>query len=138
MTVPMSSDVERAVRASRGPETRTPEFRAVRARDNPSQDQRRVTAMVLNDLLEEDPIRGEVRVDGVRVDFHWWNRLGTGVEIDLKRGRFEPREGVEGGLVVPLPPWTNGRFGEEDELPRDRVLADSGRRASGDTRGPRR
>ncbi|MFY1679313.1 YunG family protein [Streptomyces sp. WMMC905] len=138
MTVPMSSDVERAVLASRGPETRTSEFRAVRARDNPSQDQCGVTAMVLNDPLGEEPIRGEVRVDGVRVDFPWWNRLGMGVEIDLKRGQFEPREVVAGGVVVPRPPWTNGRLGEEDELLRDRVMADSGSRASGDTRGLRR
>lgn len=124
MTPLLLSDVERAVRGSWSAETCTPEFRARRTGDNPARDQCGVTAMVLNDLLGGEPIRGEVHVGGERVDHHWWNRLSTGTEIDLTRERFGPEEVVTGGVVVPRPPATEWRrLREEYELLlRDRVL----------------
>ncbi|EST21265.1 hypothetical protein N566_27605 [Streptomycetaceae bacterium MP113-05] len=79
--------------------------------------------MVLNDLLGGELVRGEVHVDSQRVDYHWWNRLGTGTEIDLTREQFEPHEVVTGGIVVPRPPVTElRRLREEYELLRDRVV----------------
>ncbi|UCM87894.1 YunG family protein [Streptomyces marincola] len=115
------ADVERAVRASWGADTCTPEYRARWTPDNPARDQCGVTAMVLNDLLGGDLLRGEVRVAGQRTDFHWWNRLGMGVEIDLTREQFAPDEIVTEGVVIPRPP-TIVRLREEYELLRDRVL----------------
>jgi hypothetical protein len=67
-------------------------------------------------------MRGEVHVDGERVDLHWWNHLGLGVEVDLTREQFRPEEIVVGGVVVPRPP-TIRRLREEYELLRERVLA---------------
>jgi hypothetical protein len=56
------------------------------------------------------------------VDFHWWNRLGLGVEVDLTREQFRPDEVVVGGVVIARPS-TIRRLREEYELLRERVLA---------------
>ncbi|MEU3405126.1 hypothetical protein ABZ766_14470 [Streptomyces sp. NPDC006670] len=118
------TDIERAVRASWSAETCTPEYRSRWTRDNPARDQCGVTAMVLNDLLGGEVVRGEVHVDGVRVDYHWWNRLGAGVDVDLTREQFGPHETVTGGVVIPRPPVAEwGRLVAEYELLRGRVLA---------------
>ncbi|MGV9282991.1 YunG family protein [Streptomyces sp. NPDC003730] len=121
MTPLLLTDIEQAVRASWSAETCTPEYRSRWTGDNPARDQCGVTAMVLNDLLGGELIRGEVHVGGERVDYHWWNRLGMGVEIDLTREQFGPRETVVGGVVVPRPAEIR-RLREEYELLRDRVL----------------
>ncbi|MFF3614891.1 hypothetical protein [Streptomyces sp. NPDC002580] len=123
MTPLLLSDIERAVRSSWSAETCTPEFRSRWSPDNPARDQCGVTAMVLNDLLGGELIRGEVHVDGERVDHHWWNRLGTDIEIDLTREQFGPEETVTGGVIVARPPVTEWRrLREEYELLRDRVM----------------
>ncbi|MEU9522595.1 hypothetical protein [Streptomyces sp. NPDC048224] len=121
MTPLLLTDIEQAVRASWSAETCTPEYRSRWTGDNPARDQCGVTAMVLNDLLGGELIRGEVHVGGERVDYHWWNRLGMGVEIDLTREQFGPRETVVGGVVVCRPAEIR-RLREEYELLRDRVL----------------
>ncbi|MEU8548083.1 hypothetical protein AB0C81_13965 [Streptomyces roseoverticillatus] len=115
------TDIEGAVRSSWGVDTCTPEYRSRWTPDNPARDQCGVTALILNDLLGGDLIRGEVRVGGVQTDFHWWNRLGEGVEIDLTREQFRPEEIVTGGVVIPRPPEIK-RLREEYELLRARVL----------------
>jgi hypothetical protein len=119
------TDIERAVRDSWGADTSTPEFRSQWSPDNPRRDRCGVTALVINDLLGGDLVRGEVHVDGERVDFHWWNRLGLGVEVDLTREQFRPEEIVVDGVVIARPP-TIHRLCEEYELLRERVSA-SGR-----------
>ncbi|MEU9359198.1 hypothetical protein AB0D35_13995 [Streptomyces sp. NPDC048301] len=121
------TDIEAAVRASWGADTTTPEYRDRWKPDNPARDQCGVTAMVLNDLLGGELIRGEVLVDGVRVDYHWWNRLGMGVEIDLTREQFEAHETVSGGVVIERPQEIV-RLREEYELLRARVLETLGAR----------
>lgn len=123
MTPLLLTDIERAVRSSWSAETCTPEFRSRWTKVNPARDQCGVTAMVLSDLLGGELIRGEVHVNGERVDYHWWNRLGMGIEIDLTREQFGPEEIVTGGIVISRPPMTEGsRLRQEYELLRDRVL----------------
>lgn len=123
MTPLLLTDIERAVRSSWSAETCTPGFRSRWTKDNPARDQCGVTAMVLNDLLGGELIRGEVHVNGERVDYHWWNRLGMGIEIDLTREQFGPDETVTGGIVIPRPPVTEWRrLREEYELLRDSVM----------------
>ncbi|MFF9342605.1 MULTISPECIES: hypothetical protein [unclassified Streptomyces] len=123
MTPLLLSDIERAVRDSWSAETCTPESRSRWTGDNPARDQCGVTAMVVNDLLGGELLRGEVHVDGVRVDYHWWNRLGAGVEIDLTREQFGPGETVTAGTVVPRPPFAEWRrLHAEYTLLRERVL----------------
>ncbi|NNJ03157.1 hypothetical protein HHX38_03235 [Streptomyces sp. PKU-MA01144] len=129
MTPLLLTDIERAVRDSWSAETCTPESRSRWTEDNPARDQCGVTALVLNDLLGGELIRGEVHVGGERVDYHWWNRLGRGIEVDLTREQFGPEEIVTGGVVIPRPPVTEPhRLRQEYELLRDRVLDKLGRR----------
>ena len=117
------SDIERAVRASWGADACPPEDRSGWTPDNPARGQCGVTAMVVNDLMGGELIRGEVRVDGERTDYHWLNRLGMGVEIDLTREQFGPEEIVTAGVVVPRTPAASWRrLREEYELLRSRVL----------------
>lgn len=120
MTPLLLTDIEEAVRSSWDAATCTPEYRSRWSPDNPARDQCGVTAMVVNDLLGGELIRGEVHVDGEQTDYHWWNRLGMGVEIDLTREQFGPHETVTGGTVIARPPRL-GRLREEYELLRDRV-----------------
>ncbi len=114
------TDIERAVRSSWGADTCTPEFRAHWTPGNPARDQCGTTALVVNDLLGGELLRGEVLVDGRRTDYHWWNRLGMGVEVDLTREQFRPEEIVTEGVVIARPPRI-ARLREEYELLRDRV-----------------
>ncbi|WP_173264634.1 YunG family protein [Streptomyces pacificus] len=140
MTPLLLTDIERAVRSSWSAERSTPEFRARWTEDNPARDQCGVTALVLHDLLGGDLLRGEVHVAGERVDYHWWNRLGQGIEIDLTREQFGPEEIVTEGVVIPRPPVTElRRLREEYELLRDLVLDRLDRRrttAAGAMSGP--
>ncbi|MFJ2112445.1 hypothetical protein ACIOEX_11225 [Streptomyces sp. NPDC087850] len=121
MTPLLLKDIESAIRESWAADTCTPESRPRWSPENPARDQCGVTAMVLNDLLGGELIRGEVQVDGERTDYHWWNRLGMGVEIDLTREQFRPEEIVVGGIIVPRPP-TFTRLKEEYDILHDRVL----------------
>lgn len=124
MTPFLLTDIDRAVRSSWSAMTCTPEYRDRWTRENPARDQCGVTAMLLNDLLGGELIRGEVLVDGERVDYHWWNRLGLGIEIDLTREQFGPQEKITEGIVVPRPPESEWRrLRTEYELLRAAVLA---------------
>lgn len=132
MTPLLLTDIERAVRSSWGADTTTPGFRPHWSPENPARDQCGVTAMVLNDLLSGELIRGEVMVNGERTDYHWWNRLGMGIEVDLTREQFRPEEVVTGGIVIPRPPtfvWLRAEY----ELLRDRVVEKLSQR---ETTGP--
>jgi hypothetical protein len=121
MTPKNISDLERAIRRSWGADTATPDHRPDWTPDNPARDQCGVTALVVHDLLGGELIRGEVHVDGERVDYHWWNRLGMGIEIDLTREQFGPHETVVGGDAIERPAEIV-RLREEYELLRGRVL----------------
>lgn len=128
MATYLLTDIEQALRASWSAETCAPEYRDRWNPGNPARDQCGVTAMVLNDLLGGELIRGEVHVDGVRTDYHWWNRLGAGVDIDLTREQFGPEEVVVGGDVIVRPPVSEWRrLQEEYALLRDRVAQRLGR-----------
>ncbi|MGP3970419.1 YunG family protein [Streptomyces sp. 6N223] len=121
MTPWVLTDIERAVRSSWGADTCPSETRARWSPDNPARWQCLVTALVLNDLLGGELVKGEVRVRGERTDYHWWNRLGLGVDIDLTREQFGAEEVVTGGVVIPRPP-AFVRPREEYELLRGRVV----------------
>ena len=82
-----------------------------------------MTALVVQDLFGGALVLGEVRVGGEKTGHHWWNRFGSGVEVDLTRGQFRPDEVVVGGAVIERPPGDPGRCREQYELLRDRVMA---------------
>ncbi|MEU5894730.1 MULTISPECIES: hypothetical protein [Streptomyces] len=121
MTPLRLTDIEAALRDSWGADTYPPDSTNNWPPENPARGQCGVTALVLHDLLGGELMRGEVLVDGVRTDYHWWNRLGAGVEIDLTREQFAPEEIVTEGAVMARPPEIR-RCREEYELLRARVL----------------
>ncbi|MFD3577013.1 hypothetical protein [Streptomyces sp. NPDC058644] len=121
MNPPRLTDIEKAVRASWGPDTYPSDSSRARPPDNPARGQCGVIALVLQDLLSGELIRGEVRVADEWTDHHWWNRLGMGLEVDLTREQFTPQEIVTGGVVIPRPPQIR-RLREEYELLHARVL----------------
>ncbi|MGB7981725.1 MAG: hypothetical protein WCF36_13160 [Candidatus Nanopelagicales bacterium] len=92
-----------AVRECWGPDTCSPEDIALWTLDNPARGQCATTAVVLHDCFGGSLVRGEVIVAGERVDFHWWNRLPDGQEVDLTREQFGPDEFVVGGVEVARP-----------------------------------
>jgi hypothetical protein len=68
--------------------------------DNPSCGQCDITTLVVHDLLGGDLLSADVFLDGERVEAHMWNRLPSGLEVDLTREQFrsgqvigEPRVG---------------------------------------------
>ena len=86
-----------------------------------------MTALVVSDLLGGDLVCGEVHRDGERIDYHWWNLLGPGLEIDLTREQFIDGEQVVGKDIITRPPnekivWLR----EEYELLSGRVRAELG------------
>ncbi|WP_435804253.1 YunG family protein [Rhodococcus erythropolis] len=99
--------VTEALNAAWGPDTCAPEDIGDWSEENPARGQCATTAVVVHDYFGGDLVRGEVHVRGERVDFHWWNRLPDGSEIDLTREQFSVRESVIGGVYVPRPTgWT--------------------------------
>lgn len=92
-----------ALRESWGRDTCAPEDVAAWTHDNPARGQCATTALVLHDFFGGSLVMGEVIVDGQRVDFHWWNRLPDGEQVDLTLEQFGPHEHVVGAMEVKRP-----------------------------------
>ena len=92
-----------ALRDSWGPDTCSPEDISSWTLDNPARGQCATTAVVLHDYFGGSLVMGEVIVEGERVDYHWWNRLPDGEEVDVTIGQFGLHELVVGGIDVSRP-----------------------------------
>ena len=92
-----------ALRESWGPDTCSPEDTSSWSLDNPARGQCATTAVVLHDYFGGSLVMGEVLVEGERVDYHWWNRLPDGEEVDITLGQFDLHELVVGGIDVSRP-----------------------------------
>lgn len=92
-----------ALRESWGPDTCSPEDIPSWSAGNPARGQCATTAVVLHDYFGGSLVMGEVIVEGVRVDYHWWNRMPDGEEVDITRGQFGLHESVVGGIDVSRP-----------------------------------
>ncbi|SFT03599.1 hypothetical protein SAMN05660874_05159 [Saccharopolyspora flava] len=113
-------DVERAIRDSWGADTCAPEDVPDWHPGNPARGQCGTTALVLHDFFGGELMCGPVHRDGEHVDYHWWNRFGDGLEVDLTREQFAPDELVGEGAQVPRPTGKT-RTDAEYELLRRRV-----------------
>jgi hypothetical protein len=117
------AEIDRAVRDGWAADTCSPDdaARVPWTPDNPAWGHCDVTALVVHDLLGGDLVVGEVHVAGEQQGYHWWNRLPTGVELDLTREQFRDGQVVTEGRVVQRPPGPLRRRNEEYERFRRRV-----------------
>src|SRR6266508_310636 len=57
--------------------------------ENPARGQCDITSLVIHDLLGGELLAADVYLDDKRVESHMWNRLASGVEVDLTRDQFK-------------------------------------------------
>lgn len=114
-------DLEGALAHAWDAETCAPEDRARWTAENPARGQCITTVVVVHDFLGGELVRGEVQVDGVQTDYHWWNRLPDETEVDLTRGQFGPQEVIVGSETFPRPTGDHRVKGQYERL-RERVL----------------
>ena len=119
-TVPAASafvtlaQLEAAIRDSWGADTS--EEPDVWTAENPGWGNCVVTSLVVRDYLGGEIVSAGVLRDGVRIDRHAWNRLPSGLEIDLSRDQFAGDEDFEAPEAVE-------RFMADDTEQRYEVLA---------------
>lgn len=116
-------DLDRALRDSWAADTSSPDDQDAWEPGNPAWGHCDITALVVNDVFGGDLVVGEVyETDGTRRGYHWWNRLPSGVELDLTREQFRRGQSVTAERVVVRPPGPLRRW-EEYLLLRERVIA---------------
>jgi len=64
------------------------------APENPPRGQCDITSLVVHDFVGGDLLAADVYRNGERVEAHMWNRLPSGIEIDLTRDQFRGGEEV--------------------------------------------
>ena len=71
--------------------------------EHPSRGQCDITSLVVHEYLGGDLLGADVLLDGERIMAHMWNRLPSGIEIDLTRDQFTQGEIVCEPVVRQLP-----------------------------------
>jgi len=84
------TQLEQAIRDAWGPDTAEEDDGWTPA--NPSRGQCDVTTLVVHDLLGGDVLGADVYLDGERIEGHMWNRLVSGIDVDLTRDQFRRGE----------------------------------------------
>jgi hypothetical protein len=118
-------DLDTALRAGWAEDTCSPDdvARAPWTPDNPAWGHCDITALLVNDFFGGELVVGKVYLDGVQQGFHWWNRLASGIELDLTHEQFRRGETVTTTRVLARPPGPSPRRRAEYLLLRDRVSA---------------
>ncbi len=123
MPVLTLADIEQTIRSSLDGRTYPSDAKKPWNPAHPTRGQCGVVTLVVNDLLGGELMRGEVHLDGQRIDFHWWNRLLGGIEVDLTRDQFTAGETITDAVAIARPPNTEmKRLHAEYELLRRRVF----------------
>ena len=92
------AELERAIRESWSRDTSDDDDWSP---ENTSRGQCDITSLVVHDLLGGELLAAGVFLDGERIESHMWNRLSSGIEVDLTRDQF--RRGELVGEPVPRP-----------------------------------
>jgi len=90
--------------------------------DNPAWGHCDITALIVNDVFGGELMVGEVWFDAEQHGFHCWNRLPSGVELDLTREQFRLGQVITAVRVVEPPPDRLPRRWNEYLLLRQRVI----------------
>jgi hypothetical protein len=116
-------DLDKALRVSWAADTCSPDDLADWRPDNPAKGHCDITSLVVTDVFGGDLVVGEVYLkDGSRRGYHWWNRLPSGVELDLTREQFQNGQTITAARVIPRPPGPLRRRWAEYLLLRERVI----------------
>jgi hypothetical protein len=118
-------DLDKALRASWAADTSSPDNQTDWEPGNPAWGHCDITALIVHDIFGGDLVFGEVYLDGDQRGFHWWNRLPSGVELDLTREQFRDGQIVNAARVVERPPGPLRRW-DEYLLLRKRVIGHIG------------
>ena len=111
------ADLEAAIRSSWSRETSAdPDEWAV---DNPSRGQCDATAAVLRSYLGGEILVADILSEGRRVERHAWNRLPSGLTLDLTRDQLRPDQ--ELGAPSTQEPMLLGNARERHALLAERV-----------------
>ncbi|MGW7073019.1 YunG family protein [Streptomyces sp. NPDC054855] len=116
-------DLDKALRASWAADTCSPDdlARSGWQPENPAWGHCDITALIVHDVFGGDLMTGKVYFNGIQHGFHWWNRLASGIELDLTLEQFQRGQTVTEGRVVKRPPGPLRRR-EEYLLLRKRVI----------------
>ncbi|MFI6996357.1 hypothetical protein [Nocardia sp. NPDC050175] len=127
--------IDNALRASWAADTCSPDdlARAGWQPDNPAWGQCDITALIVNDIFGGDLLLGEVRSAGEQHGFHWWNRLPTGIELDLTRSQFRNGQLITNARAIQRPRGPSPRRWDEYLLLRQRVINHLGHLPSPDS-----
>ncbi|MBQ0825179.1 YunG family protein [Streptomyces tagetis] len=120
--------IDRALRAGWAADTCSPDdaARAPWQPGNPAWGQCDITALLVHDVFGGDLVVGEVYQGAEQHGHHWWNRLPSGVELDLTREQFRDGQTVTAPRVVRRPPGPPPRRRAEYLRLRERVAAHLG------------
>ncbi|WP_034592803.1 YunG family protein [Hamadaea tsunoensis] len=116
--------LEDALRAGWAADTCSPDDFARAGWDagNPAWGHCDITALIVHDVFGGELIVGDVTAaSGAPQGFHWWNRLDSGIEIDLTREQFRSAEVISGARPVQRPAGPLKRRNDEYRLLRRRV-----------------
>jgi hypothetical protein len=115
-------DIDRAFRASWAADTCSPDD-GDRQPGNPARGHCDLTALLVHDLFGGDLILGDVHQAGKPAGYHWWNRLPSGIDLDLTVEQFTDGQSVIGARVVERPLGPLPRRRQEYLLLRQRVTS---------------
>lgn len=117
------TSLDAALRTAWSADTCSPDdaARAPWTTGNPAWGQCDITAIVVHDMFGGELLVGEVwSADGEQQGHHWWNRLASGVELDLTREQFLQGQRVTAPRSVERPLGQLPRRQAEYELLRQR------------------
>ncbi|MFI9407232.1 hypothetical protein [Nocardia sp. NPDC052316] len=125
MTVWDLLDIDRALRASWAADTCSADdvARAGWQSDNPAWGHCDITALIVNDIFGGELMVGQVWLGAEQHGFHWWNRLPSGIELDLTREQFRLGQIITAARAVERPRGKLPRRWDEYLLLRQRVTA---------------
>lgn len=93
------SEIEAAIRASWNLDTA--EVDDGWTSDNPSRGQCDITSLIVHDIFGGELLAAEVFRNGRQVEWHMWNRLPGGLEVDLTRDQFRDGEVIGEATIRP-------------------------------------
>lgn len=118
-------ELEAALKASWAADTCSPDDaeRTGWSPENPAWGHCDITALLINDIFGGDLVLGRVYAGAEQQGYHWWNRLDSGLDLDLTRSQFQSGQSIVGAELVKRPAERPKRRYDEYLLLRKRVEA---------------